>query len=224
MTEPVCLRFTMPHDVARTIDLDGLDRQAQIDGLPPLSYRADTMAGVELSCTTDFIALLLGALNSIVVDPMTVPGERDLCSQLSAQLIALVAGPDGMAQLVASSNSRGNETRSQASTTNFHFHHDSPVLSIETVNALLAGVKGSLEHLDPDCPVLRDAVCRAVDELRAIGLTPERTVLTIREHLQAIPRAHDYDPLRSAIFRWCLERYYQPGDGAPDRGPALRSG
>jgi len=218
------LRFSMPHDVARAIDLDGLDRQAQIDGLPPLSYRAETMAGVELSCTTDFIALLLGALNAIVVDPMTAPSEREMCSQLSWRLLTLVAGPEAAAQVPTSSNSRGDETRSQASMTNFHFHHDSPVLSTETVNALLAGVKGSLEHLDPDCPLLRQAVCRAVDELRAIGLTPERTVLTIREHLQAIPRAHDYDPLRNAIFRWCLERYYQSGDGAPDRGSSLRSG
>ena len=61
--------------------------------------------------------------------------------------------------------------------------------------------------------VLRDAVCAAVDELRASGRTSERVVSLVRRMAvdAGIDEVMDLAAIEQ-IAAWCVQRYYAPGN------------
>jgi len=80
------LRFTMPHDVADLLDLQGLDDHALRQGIAPLAYRRQTMAGIEIGCSRDFAPLLLGAIHGAASNPWHEQ-HRETCAHLFATLV-----------------------------------------------------------------------------------------------------------------------------------------
>lgn len=80
------LRFTMPHDVAHLVDLDRLDIHAFRYGIPTLTYRQHTTAGIEIGCSREYAPLLLGAIQAAVSDPWQAH-HREACTEVLARIV-----------------------------------------------------------------------------------------------------------------------------------------
>jgi hypothetical protein len=80
------LRFTMPHDVAHLVDFDRLDTHALRFGIPTLTYRQHTPAGIEIGCSRDYTPLLLGAIEAAVSNPWEAR-HREACAEVLARIV-----------------------------------------------------------------------------------------------------------------------------------------
>jgi hypothetical protein len=85
MDEPV--RFTLPADVAKHVDLDAIERHARLIEDSPIAYRTETMAGVEMACSRAIVAMIVGALSEPTAGSAA---PSPTCAETLQKLIALL--------------------------------------------------------------------------------------------------------------------------------------